>query len=160
MRILQAVSFSDRIAPASPIHTKPIVSPDAGFGFELKSSKWSAAVRSSGALDLPENVQFRHRHSFLGSRTRRRYDTNATPFLTYMRENLFPPGFFQRLSGRKSICTYADEAMSRSATRRRGVPAGGDSHDRRHQAIIFVGMSEEEIRKSAEDRLQPIGTSE
>lgn len=141
MRILQAVSFSDRITPASPIHTKPIVSPDAGFGFELKSSKWSAAVRSSGALDLPENVQFRHRHSFLGSRTRRRYDTNATPFLTYMRENLFPPGFFKVSQG--EIDLYI-RRWKRCHGLLRDVVV--------YQAIIFVGMSEEEIRKSAEDR--------
>ena len=57
--MLHAVRFPDGIAPARPIHTKPVVTINTGLGFKLKSSQGSAAVRLSGAFDFPENVQFR-----------------------------------------------------------------------------------------------------
>ena len=67
--ILYVTGFSYGIAPASPIHAEPVVPFYARLRFELKFSERGAAVRFGGAFDFLENVQFRHRHSFLGFRT-------------------------------------------------------------------------------------------
>jgi hypothetical protein len=64
--ILNVAGFAYGIAPASPIHAEPVRPFYPGLRFELKFSEWSAAVGFCGALDFLENVQFRHRHSFLG----------------------------------------------------------------------------------------------
>lgn len=63
MLVPQAIRFPDRITPPGPIDAEPVIPLNTGLRFELKSAKWSAAVCLSGALDFPENVQFRHRHS-------------------------------------------------------------------------------------------------
>ena len=62
----QVSSLPDGIAPAGPIHAKPVVPFDSSLRFELEFSKGGAAVGFRGACDFLENVQFGHRHSFLG----------------------------------------------------------------------------------------------
>ena len=67
--IVYVAGFSNGIAPASPIHAEPVVPFYPCLRFELKFSEGNAAVGFRCALDFLENVQLRHRHSFLGFRT-------------------------------------------------------------------------------------------
>ena len=79
--VLNISRLTDRITPTCPVDAKPIVSLDTGFRFELDFSQWGTAVGFCGAFDFLENVQFRHRHSFLGFRTFRLGGTDNTLFL-------------------------------------------------------------------------------
>ena len=53
------------IAPARPIHAKPVIPFDARLRFEFYFPQWRAAVGLCGALDFLENVQLGHRDSLL-----------------------------------------------------------------------------------------------
>lgn len=57
--------FSEGIAPASPIHAKPVEPFDARLSFELYFPQWGPAVGLSGSFDFLENVQLGHRGSVL-----------------------------------------------------------------------------------------------
>ena len=59
--MLYTSCFPKGIAPASPIHTKPVKTFNARLRLEFDFSKRLAAVRLCGSFDFLENVQFGHR---------------------------------------------------------------------------------------------------
>src|SRR5215469_6310638 len=59
------VRFPEGIAPACPIHTKPVIPFDARLSFELYFPQWHAAVGLCGSFDFLKNVQLGHRNSLL-----------------------------------------------------------------------------------------------
>lgn len=61
---LYTARFPECIAPASPIHAKPVIPFDAGFRLELYLLQWLAAVGLCGSFNFPENVELGHRNSF------------------------------------------------------------------------------------------------
>ena len=85
--VLQTAGLPDGITPTSPKHAEPVTLLDAGLRFKLEFSEWRAAVGSSRALDLLENVQFGHRHSFLGFRTLD-WGAHITPFSADAQDSL------------------------------------------------------------------------
>src|SRR5262245_55744600 len=54
--ILHPAGFPDSIAPASPIHAKPVISFNTRLKFELEFAEWRAAVGLCCAFDFLENV--------------------------------------------------------------------------------------------------------
>jgi hypothetical protein len=62
---LFTAGFPEGITPASPIDSKPIIPFDTCLRLEFEFPQWRAAVGLCGSFDFPDDVQLRHRNSFL-----------------------------------------------------------------------------------------------
>ena len=60
--MLHTACFPESIAPASPIHAKPVIPFDARRRFKLFFPQWRAAVGLCGSSDFLEDLQLRHRN--------------------------------------------------------------------------------------------------
>ena len=62
---LETAGFPEGITPASPKDSKPIIPFDTRLGLEFEFPQWRAAVGLCGSFDFADDVQLRHRNSFL-----------------------------------------------------------------------------------------------